>query len=225
LNQTNPSNTVAIFDLDDTLLNGSSDDAWEHFLVQKGVISESLYEQSRDYFRKRYHQGNLDVYARQHFFLRPLAEYPIAQVCEWKAHFIQNILPGLLLPKAQALIDHHGQQHHHRVIVTASNRFITEPFAKAYGVEHLIATNAEMFEGNYTGNVQGIPSFQEGKVLRLNFWLKQHHLTLEDSYFYGDSVNDLPLLEKVTHPVAVDPDEHLLKVAKVRGWKVMSLRN
>ena len=130
-----------------------------------------------------------------------------------------------ILPKAEELLARHRTKGDTLLIITATNRFITAPIAERLGVDHLIAVNPEVKEGRYTGRVSGIPSYREGKVTRLEKWLEDQDLTMEGAWFYSDSHNDLPLLEIVEHPVAVDPDDTLREIAKERQWRIMSLRD
>lgn len=217
--------SLAIFDLDNTLLADDSDYLWGRFLVTLGVVDATLYEAENQRFYDDYKAGTLDIFEFLAFSLKPLSEHDMATLKQWRARFMEEVIQPLLLPKAQALVDKHRDQGDTLLIITATNRFVTEPIAQAYGIEHLLATEPEIVDGRYTGKVAGIPCFQEGKVTRLNEWLKGRTLSLENSYFYSDSHNDLPLLKKVTHPVAVDADEALQAHARLAGWPQISLRD
>lgn len=216
--------TLAIFDLDNTLLGGDSDYLWGNYLVEKGLVDGAYYERENQRFYDEYRSGRLDIYEFLDFSLRPLAETPIAQLRALREQFMREKIEPIILPAARKLLDHHRQRGHLLLIITATNQFVTAPIAAALGVEHLLATDPEMIDGRYTGRVAGVPTFREGKVQRLTEWLQRHGHHLADAWFYSDSHNDLPLLELVTNPVAVDPDETLRVHAEAKGWPVISLR-
>jgi len=216
--------SVAIFDLDNTLLNGDSDYLWGQYLVEQNAVDVVWYEQQNQRFYDEYKNGSLDIYEFLQFSLSPLAKYSVAQLEAWRLQFIESKICQILLPKAYELVEKHRSEGHILLIITATNRFITEPIAAKYNIPHLLATEPELTTEGYTGRVAGIPCFQEGKVQRLHEWLALTGNSLDGSYFYSDSHNDLPLLEKVTHPVAVDPDEVLAEHAANRGWPLISLR-
>jgi HAD superfamily hydrolase (TIGR01490 family) len=216
--------TLAIFDLDNTLIADDSDYLWGKFLVDQGIVDRLVYDKINAKFYKDYQNGTLDMVAFLRFALAPLAAHPIEQLHNWRQDFINTIIKPLLLDKAKALIEKHRAQGDTLLVITATNSFITAPIVALYGIEHLIATTPEMIEGKYTGNVNGVPCFQEGKVTRLNEWLTLNNEKLEGSYFYSDSHNDLPLLKLVDFPVAVDPDEKLRDFADTQKWEIISLR-
>ncbi|MCS6786556.1 MAG: HAD-IB family hydrolase [Thiobacillaceae bacterium] len=216
---------LALFDLDNTLLAGDSDFEWAQFLIAQGVLDRELHEARNREFYRQYLEGTLDIQAFLNFQLQPLARHPREQLEAWHAQFMRTRILPMIAPGTPALLARHAA--HTRVIVTATNSFVTAPIARHLGVEHLIATEPEQIDGRYTGRVSGIPSFRAGKVLRVEQWLGERGLTWADvaeSWFYSDSHNDLPLLERVTHPVAVDPDERLRAHAERHGWPVISLR-
>ncbi len=215
---------LAIFDLDNTLLAGDSDYLWGTFLVRRGLVDREAYESANARFYEDYRRGELDMTAFLEFALAPLAAYPADDLFRWRDEFIAEIIRPLLLPAAHELIQSHLDQGHTPVIITATNRFITEPIAKLYGIEHLLATTPEWCDGHYTGRFIGVPCFQAGKVVRLQEWLGDNPHDLSLSYFYTDSHNDIPLLEQVGYPVGVDPDEKLAGIATERGWPIISLR-
>ena len=217
--------SIALFDLDNTLLAGDSDYLWGCFLAEKGIVDRDYYEHENQRFYDQYKVGELDIHEFLRFQLRPLAEHDMATLNRWREHYLEEKIMPILLPKAQALIDEHRDRGDLPVIITATNRFITGPIAELFGVEQLLATEPEVVDGRYTGNITDIPCFQDGKVRKLSGWLTTHRQTLENSWFYSDSHNDLPLLQKVTHPVAVDPDEILRRHAGGHGWPVISLRD
>ena len=216
--------TLAIFDLDNTLIADDSDYLWGKFLVDQGIVDRLVYDKINAKFYEDYQNGTLDMVAFLRFALAPLAAHPIEQLHNWRQDFINTIIKPLLLDKAKALIEKHRAQGDTLLVITATNSFITAPIVALYGIEHLIATTPEMIDGKYTGNVNGVPCFQEGKVTRLNEWLTLNNEKLEGSYFYSDSHNDLPLLKLVDFPVAVDPDEKLRDFADTQKWEIISLR-
>jgi len=215
---------LAIFDLDNTLLSGDSDHLWGEFLVEQGVVDKASYKKANDLFYQRYLDGNLDIFEFLAFTLKPLSEHPIEQLFTWREQFLKQKIEPIMLPAAHNLVEKHRQQGDTLMIITATNSFITAPIAQKFGIEHLIATDPEFIDGSYTGNVEGTPSFKEGKVERLESWLIEHSQNLEGSYFYSDSHNDIPLLERVSYPFAVDPDNTLQQFAQQQGWEILSLR-
>ncbi len=215
---------LAIFDLDNTLLHGDSDHAWGEFLCEQGVVSTEEYRQANDYFYEQYKQGSLDIYEFLEFALRPLKNLPRQQLIELHHQFMQQQVLPMITPKSRELLKHHKDQGDFLLIITATNAFVTFPIAKELGVDDIMATMPEEIDGQYTGKVAGTPCFQDGKVTRLKEWLESSELTLKDSYFYSDSCMDLPLLELVDNPVAVDADEKLTAVATAKGWPQISLR-
>lgn len=216
---------IALFDLDNTLLEGDSDYLWGCFLVEQGIVDGRVYERENRRFYDQYKIGALDIHEFLDFQLKPLAEHDMATLQRWRRRYLEEKIMPIMLPKARALIDRHRQRGDIPVIVTATNRFITDPIAELYGVSHLLATEPEIVANRYTGRVTGVPCFRDGKVQRLRTWLEEQSMTLDDSWFYSDSHNDLPLLQAVSHPVAVDPDEVLERHARDRRWEIISLRN
>jgi HAD superfamily hydrolase (TIGR01490 family) len=215
---------LALFDLDNTLLAGDSDYEWAQFLIDKGVLDRERYESKNQVFYDRYKAGTLDIFEFLAFQLRPLAEHPRKQLDAWHREFMETRIRPMIRDSARALVDSHRGET--RVIITATNSFVTAPIAQAFGVEHLIATEPAVRDGAYTGGVDGIPCFRGGKVTRLEAWLHDRGENLKNitkSTFYSDSHNDLPLLERVTHPVAVDPDERLRAHALAHQWPVLAL--
>lgn len=217
--------SLAIFDLDNTLLSIDSDHAWGEFLLEQGAVDPVAYREANERFMADYNAGTLDMDAFLAMALKPLADNSPEQLSAWHQQFMASKIEPHILPKAEELLARHRTKGDTLLIITATNRFITAPIAERLGVDHLIAVNPEVKDGHYTGRVSGIPSFREGKVTRLNKWLEDQDLTLEGAWFYSDSHNDLPLLEEVEHPVAVDPDDTLRKVAEERQWRIMSLRD
>jgi HAD superfamily hydrolase (TIGR01490 family) len=215
---------LALFDLDNTLLGGDSDHAWGDYLCARGILDADTYKARNDEFYQDYLAGRLDLNEYLNFTLEILATTDVAQLDEWHRDFMRDCIEPIMLPKAAALLQQHRDAGDKLVIITATNRFVTGPIAERLGVETLLATEVERVDGRYTGRSYDVPCFKEGKVTRLNRWLEENGYDLHDSYFYSDSMNDLPLLEQVTHPVVVDPDPRLHEEAKRRGWKEISLR-
>lgn len=216
---------LAIFDLDNTLLAGDSDHAWGEFLCRKGYVDADDYRARNDQFYADYLAGKLDVLAYQNFCQEILGRTDTATLDAWHAEFMHDCIEPIILPKGEALIAQHRNAGDYIMMITATNSFITGPIARRLGMDHLIATECGMQNGQYTGQLTGVPSFQAGKITRLNSWLADNQANLLDSHFYSDSHNDLPLLEKVTRAVAVDPDDRLRAIALERGWDVISLRD
>ncbi len=217
--------SLAIFDLDNTLIADDSDYLWGQFLVDRGIVDKAHYEAANAKFYDDYKQGNLDIVEFLNFSLRPLSEHDPSQLFEWREQFIEEIIKPLMLKSAQTLIDKHKAKGDTLMVITATNRFVTEPIVKLYGIENLLATTPEFIDGRYTGNFSGTPCFQDGKVTLLEDWLTSSEETLANSWFYSDSHNDLPLLNRVQNPVAVDPDEKLKTYAEQLNWPIISLRN
>jgi HAD superfamily hydrolase (TIGR01490 family) len=216
---------LALFDLDNTLLGGDSDHAWGDYLCERGILDTATYKTRNDEFYQDYLAGTLDLTAYLNFTLEILGRTEMAQLDEWHRDFMRDCIEPIMLPKALELIAKHREAGDKLVVITATNRFVTAPIVARLGIDTLLATECEIVDGRYTGRTTDVPCFREGKVTRLNRWLEENHFGLEDSYFYSDSLNDLPLLEKVANPVAVDPDPKLRAEAESRGWPVITLRN
>lgn len=216
---------LALFDLDNTLLAGDSDFEWAQFLIEKGVLDRELYEARNQQFYDQYKAGTLDIHEFLDFQLKPLARHARSQLDAWHDEYMLKRIIPMVAPGAPALLRRHAGDV--RVIVTATNSFVTAPIARYLGVDHLIATEPEQVGGEFTGRVAGLPSFKDGKVTRLEQWLAARGTcwdAVSESWFYSDSLNDLPLLKRVRHPVAVDADATLRAYAEGRGWPVISLR-
>lgn len=216
---------LAIFDLDNTLLAGDSDHGWGQFLARTGAVDGAAYAAQNQRFYEDYQRGTLDIDAFLRFSLAPLARFPVAQLHAWRAEFVETVIRPMMTDKAQALVDHHRAQGDELLIITATNKFVTEPIAALFGIEHLLATEPEFIEGRYTGNYRGVPTFQAGKQKALADWLATRDFVPTKTWFYSDSRNDLPLLAAVDHPVAVDPDAVLRAHAEQAGWPIISLRD
>jgi len=217
--------TLAIFDLDNTLIADDSDYLWGQFLVEQGIVDKKIYERINAQFYEDYQQGTLDMVAFLKFALKPLSEHTLDQLHVWREQFLDEVISPILLKAAKELVEKHRALGHTLLVITATNRFITAPIVKMYGIENLIATTPELVNERYTGEIVGVPCFQSGKVTLLNEWLETKSETLEGSYFYSDSHNDLPLLQLVNNPFAVDPDDKLRHFAEANGWGIISLRD
>ncbi len=219
---------LALFDLDNTLLAGDSDYNWSLFLINQGLLDAKTHQERNEQFYLDYKNGHLDIYKFLEFQLKPLSQHPVKFLDALHVKFMDQVIRPMMTKKAQNLVDKHKAQGDLCLIITATNSFVTKPIASAYGIENLIGTDPEMLDGQYTGGVTGVPSFQEGKVTRINQWLAARGQTLssfETSYFYSDSHNDLPLMKLVTNPVAVDADATLTEYAQQQGWPHISLRD
>ena len=215
---------LALFDLDNTLLEGDSDHAWCEFLIEQKILDGDRFRAENERFYAEYIAGTLDIYAFLDFQLKPLAENTIVDLQHWHQQFMQQRVHGMIRPAAQALVEEHRARGDELLIITATNSFVTRPIAHAFGIKHLIATEPEKIGNRYSGRVSGTPCFREGKVTRLNQWLQGTDHTLQGSTFYSDSHNDLPLLKQVTHPIAVNPDPTLQIHAEKAGWPVLDLK-
>jgi HAD superfamily hydrolase (TIGR01490 family) len=215
---------LAIFDLDNTLIAGDSDHSWGQFLCAEGLVDAQRFSHDNDRFYQDYQEGRLDIYAYLRFALAPLTGRSIEEVARLQQQFMRDWVEPMLLPAAFELLDKHRNRGDELVIITASNTVVTGPIAERLGVATLMGCDTEIVGGKYTGQPTGVPSFQEGKVTRLEDWLATTGHSLTGAWFYSDSHNDLPLLERVDNPVATDPDPQLAAVANDRGWPIISLR-
>ena len=221
---------LALFDLDHTLLPIDSDHEWGRFLVKIGVVDADYYATENERFYADYKAGRLDIDAFLAFALKPLSEHSRAQLNEWHAQFMHEVINPNLRSSAFDLVKKHQDQNDVCCVVTATNSFVTRPIVQAFGIQHLIATEPEVLgdpaTGNFSGKVAGTPNFREGKVIRVESWLSAEKLSwssLEKSYFYSDSINDLPLMEKVTQPIPTNPDQSLRAKAMENGWPILEL--
>lgn len=215
---------LALFDLDNTLLTGDSDYLWGCFLASKGLVDKHIYEEANLRFYEDYRQGTLDIHEFLSFALTPLAENDANDLRTMHKEFMEEHIKPIMSAAGKNKVEEHRNKGDHLVVITATNSFVTDPIAHAFGINDLIATEPEMINGQYTGKIDGIPCFQEGKITKLHDWLKNSNMNLEGSYFYSDSHNDLPLLERVSTPVAVDPDKQLRAHAQKNNWDIISFR-
>lgn len=216
---------LTFFDLDNTLLEGDSDYEWGRFLVDEGVVDGPAYARANDMFKAQYDAGELDIHAYQRFALQPLLDEPAARMTALRERFVAERIEPIVAPHAASLVDFHRQRGDLIAIITATNRFVTEPIADLLGIEHLIATEPEIVDGAYTGSITGTPSYREGKITRARSFLADLSARPEHVTFYSDSHNDLPLMRWADHAVAVDPDPALEAAAREAGWPVISLRD
>lgn len=217
--------SLAMFDLDNTLIGGDSDYLWGEFLCEKGIIEDTAsFQKMNEYFYQQYEVGKLDIYAWAEFSFKVLTEYSIDELNDLRQNFIHQKIEPIFLDKAQSCINQHKENGDTVLVITASNTFITTPIAEMYGINHLLATEPEFKDGRFTGKVSGVPCFQSGKIDNLMPWIEKHNKNLKGSYFYSDSHNDLPLLELVDNPVAINGDPRLTSTAKKNGWPNLDWR-
>ena len=220
---------LALFDLDNTLIAGDSDFEWAQFLIGKGILDREIYEARNLEFYEQYKAGTLDIDVFLDFQLRPLSRHPRRQLDVWRQEFLERQLRPLINAKARTLVREHLDRGALCAIVTATNSFVTGPIAREFGIAHLIATIPAQQSaqcGQFSGAPRGLPSFREGKIVRVEAWLESGGWwwgSFERTWFYSDSLNDLPLLSIVSHPVAVDPDSSLRTHAEAAGWPIVSL--
>ena len=216
--------SLAIFDLDETLISTDSDHAWGEFIVDQGLVDKTAYRETNEAFYKDYLRGELDIESYLVFCCSILSRFELSELHALRVNFVDSIIAPTILPKAVELVETHRSAGDFLMVITSTNQFITEPIVEKFGIETLIAPEPEIKNGRYTGQILDTPSYGMGKVIRLNKWLGQHPLIMEGSYFYTDSHNDLPLLRMVDNPVAVDPDNILRKEAEQSQWQIISLR-
>ena len=216
---------LAIFDLDNTLIAGDSDALWGEFMAANGLVDTESFREGNNRFYEQYKQGVMDIWEYLDFCLKPLTQYTLEELETWHDQFMEQVISPILLDKGFAQIEQHRQQGDHIMIITATNRFVTQNIAEKFKVDTLLAIELEMSDNGYSGKVMGTPTYQQGKVLRLQEWLNEHpEHSMKGSYFYSDSQNDLPLLQKVDNPVAVDPDPELQRFAEEHSWEITSFR-
>jgi HAD superfamily hydrolase (TIGR01490 family) len=220
------SQRLALFDLDNTLLAGDSDNAWGEFLISEGLVDENSHRKTNNKFYEDYVEGVLDIHAYVAFTLTPIIDYGQSDRDTLHAKYMQHSISPMLLDTAFELVAKHKAAGDFCSIVTATNNFLTKPIAKLFEVDLLLATDVEVVNDSLTGRIDGIPCFQDGKVRKLEQWLAQSNstLSLADSVFYTDSINDLPLMQQVAESIAVDPDQKLAAISQEKGWQTLSLR-
>lgn len=215
---------IALFDLDDTLLDGDSNHLWGQFLVAQGVLDGAEYSREQARFDAAYHAGTIDFSAYLAFTLRPLRNRRAAELRAWQQEFTANHAARHVFPQALELIDSHRERGHTLIMVTATNRFFVEPFARVLQMDALLASDLEQRDGRYTGRHAGEPCYREGKLTRFRHWLASERCAEQESWFYSDSHNDLPLLHHVDHPTVVNPDTILRGIAAQQGWPILQFR-
>lgn len=218
---------LVLFDLDNTLLSGDSDFEWAQFLISRGVLDREVYEARNETFYAQYKDGTLDIHEFLDFQLKPLSRHPREELDRWHAAFMAERILPIIEDAARELVEETLASGALTAIVTATNSFVTRPIAEAFGIPHLVATEPEVIDGRFTGRVAGTPCFREGKIERVDLWLSglgKRWADFEQTWFYSDSLNDLPLLTRASHPVAVDPDATLARHAREAEWPIISLR-
>lgn len=216
---------LAIFDLDNTLLAGDSDHAWGSYLVQRRKVNADAYQQANDYFYQQYQSGGLDIHEYVAFVVGHINELSSVERDTLRREFLAEVIRPMIAPGTQALLDQHRARGDDLLIITATIDFITQPIAMELGITELLATIPEQSpDGEFNGLITGVPAFQEGKITRLRQWLDARQTAYDQQWFYSDSHNDLPLLQTVSHPVAVDPDATLRAAAEKQSWPIISLR-
>jgi len=218
---------LTLFDLDGTLIPIDSDHSFGAFMVEKGWVDGKVWGARNDEFFAQYNAGTLNLPAYVDFATSAFRSRPLAEALAVRERFLAEVMTPALRPEAMALVEQHRAAGDLIALVTATNEFVTAPFADAFGIEHLIAVQLERDEeGRYTGAIRGVPSFREGKIARVESWLQglgAQWCDFERVTFYSDSTNDLPLLERVSHPVATNPSPTLAAIAAERGWPQLHL--
>ena len=222
-----PADVLALFDLDHTLLTGDCDEAWIEFLIERGVLEREAFERANRDVVDRYRRGDVGILEFTEFYLSTLPPHALPQLRTWRGEYLREKIMPLIPSAARELVGEHRRSGHLTVLTTAASRFLTDPIAEEFGFEHLIATEPELRDGRFTGRVAGTPNMREGKIARLEEWLAERGETLPNyhqSWFYSDSRNDIPLLSRVTHPVAVNADAVLAALAGEKGWPTLRIR-
>ena len=215
--------TLAIFDLDHTLITGDSDYLWGEYMVENGIVDEQKFRARNKVFYRDYQRGTLDSERYLEFALEPLIHFTIEELYNWRADYVEKWIKPLIAPGAGKLLDSHRARNHELLIISATHLFITEPIARLLDVPTVLATEPEIIDNRYTGRYLGTPTYQEGKVTVLKQWLGDSDHSLDGGYFYSDSINDISLLELVDNPKAVNPDDELKAIAEDRNWEIIDL--
>lgn len=215
--------TLAIFDLDHTLITGDSDYLWGEYMVENNIVNEQEFRSRNEIYYQDYQQGTLNNEQYLEFALKPLTQHSIEELYAWRADYVENWIKPIVAPGARELLDNHRNQNHELLIISATHLFVTAPIAQLLGVPTVLSTEPEIIDNRYTGRYLGTPTYQQGKVTALYEWLTNSVERMQGSYFYSDSINDLALLEKVDHPITVHPDEQLEAIAEERGWPIINL--
>ena len=215
--------TLALFDLDHTLINGDSDYLWGEYMVTRGIVDEQAYRQRNADFYQDYQRGCLDNDQYLAFALEPLTHYSIDELQAWRADFVEECIRPLVAPGTEGLLQQHRDQGHELVLISATHRFVSEPIGTMLGIPTVLATEPEIVNDRYTGRFIGTPTYKQGKVIVLEAWAELNGYSTQGAWFYSDSLNDLALLEVADNPVVVSPDADLLKIAQQRAWPVIDL--
>ena len=215
--------TLAIFDLDHTLITGDSDHLWGEYMVENGIVDAQEFRQRNNAFYQDYQNGTLDNDVYLAFALKPLTRYSIDELHAWRADYVEKWIKPLIAPGTVDLLEKHRAQNHELLIISATNLFVTAPIAQILGISIVLSTEPEILNNRYTGRYLGTPTYQQGKVKALQEWLESSDYNIDGAYFYSDSINDLSLLERVDNPVAVNPDDDLKTIAESRNWEIVDL--
>jgi HAD superfamily hydrolase (TIGR01490 family) len=215
--------TLAIFDLDHTLITGDSDYLWGEYMVENNIVDEQEFRARNEIYYQDYQRGTLDNKQYLKFALQPLTQYSIEELNTWRADYVEKWIKPIIAPGARELLDNHRRQNHELLIISATHLFVTAPIAQLLGVPTVLSTEPEIIDNRYTGRYLGTPTYQEGKVTALHEWLAKSAHSMDGCYFYSDSINDLALLEQVDNPITVHPDEKLEAIAEDRGWPIINL--
>ena len=213
---------LTIFDLDNTLLAGDSDRAWGQYIVEKKIVSDAFLVESEKFYNS-YYEGDLDIDGFLAFCLKPLTENKLSELLELRKGFIEDKIKPMMLEEAIRTVEQKKIEGP-VIIATATNSFVTRPIADLFKIKDLIATEFIIKDNEFTGEVDGIPCFREGKVKKVEEWVEANGYDLSNATFYSDSFNDLPLLEKVETAIVVDGDDKLIEQAKNNDWKCISFR-
>ena len=213
---------LTIFDLDNTLLAGDSDRAWGQYIVEKKIVSDAFLVESEKFYNS-YYEGDLDIDGFLAFCLKPLTENKLSELLELRKGFIEDKIKPMMLEEAIRTVKQKKSEGP-VIIATATNSFVTRPIADLFEIKDLIATEFIIKDNEFTGEVDGIPCFREGKVKKVEEWVKANGYDLSSATFYSDSFNDLPLLQKVETAIVVDGDDKLIEQAKNNDWKCISFR-
>ena len=218
------SDKLIIFDLDNTILNGDSDYSWIKFLIDSGQVDYDEYTKKNVYFYDQYYQGNLDYDAWAEFALSTFKDKTPEQLKELLAEFLNSIIEPMINIYALRLLHEHSHDNDFMLLASATNSIIVQPIAERLGFKHIIATDAEIIDGRYTGKMKGESALGKGKLNKVKQWMNKNGFTnFENTTFYSDSINDLPLLLEVSNPIGVNPDEQLRDVCWEANWEIIEL--
>jgi HAD superfamily hydrolase (TIGR01490 family) len=215
---------LAIFDLDNTILNGDSDYSWINFLIEKGFVNKDEYERKNKYFYDQYYQGKLNYDEWAEFALTTIKGKKPEEIEDILSKFLNEVIEPMINIYALKLLHDHTHNNDIMLLASATNSVIVEPIAKRLGFKNIVSTEVEIIDEIYTGKVLGIPALSEGKLIKVKEWMLQNRIeSFDNTSFYSDSINDLPLLAAVSKPVAVNPDDMLRKECRKRSWEIIDL--